>query len=166
MALYRNSNRSTLRRAIAAVELAALAPLLGTIIVGMVELSRGMMAKETLSNAARKGCRTAIQRDKSSTDAYNDAVNIMTDNGYTSTDNPPLFNPQSPGGTTTGTITGNITIIVKDPADNTLTDALNAPSGSSISVQVGIPASSVNWVTSFFLQGQMIESETVVMMKQ
>jgi Flp pilus assembly protein TadG len=162
MALFRNNNRSGLRRAIAAVELAALAPLLGTIIVGMVELSRGMMAKETLSNAARKGCRTGIQRDKSSTDAYNDALNIMTDNNYGST----LFNPQSPGGTTTGTIIGTITMTVTDPGGNTLTDALNAPSGSSVSVQVGIPASSVNWVTSFFLQNAMIESETVVMMKQ
>jgi len=35
-----------------------------------------------------------------------------------------------------------------------------------VSVQVGIPASSVNWVTSFYLQNAMIESETVVMMKQ
>src|SRR5262249_28390799 len=154
MALYRNSNRSKLRRAIAAVELAALAPLFGTIIVGMVELSRGMMAKETLSNAARKGCRTGIQRDKSSTDAYNDSLNIMTDNSYDST----LFNPQNPSGSTSGTIIGTITITVTDPGGNTLTDALNAPSGSSVSVQVGIPASSVNWVSNFFLQNTMIES--------
>jgi Flp pilus assembly protein TadG len=163
MALYRGNDRSSLRRAIAAVEMAALAPLLGTIIVGMIELSRGVMCKETLSNAARKACRTTIQRDKSSTDGFNDALNIMqVDNGYDSTQ----FNPQNPSGTTTGTIVGNVTITVNDPAGNSLSDALNAPSGSTVSFQVGIPASSVNWVTSFFLQDQMIESETVVMMKQ
>jgi Flp pilus assembly protein TadG len=162
MPLDRTSNPSKLRRAIAAVELAALAPLLGTIVVGMVELSRGLMCKETLSNAARKGCRTGIQRDKSSTDAYNDALNIMTDNSYDST----LFNPQNPSGTTTGRIIGTITITVRDPAGNTLADALNAPPGSSVSVQVGIPASSVNWVSHFFLQNTMVESETVIMMKQ
>jgi Flp pilus assembly protein TadG len=151
------------RRAIAAVEMAMVAPLLGIIIVGMLECSRGVMVKETLSNAARKGCRTGIQRTTASVDIYNDCVNIMRDNGFDST----LFNPAPPSGAVAGqTYIGSVTIAVTDPNGVALTDALGAPSGSEVSVQVSIPISSVMWVTSFYLQTTMIESETVVMMKQ
>lgn len=157
-----NSKRAWLRRSIAAVELACVAPVLATILVGILELGRGVMVKETLNNAARKACRTGIQRDKSSTDIYNDAVNIMTDNGFDNT----KFNPVAPGGTSGSDNIGYVTITVTDPDGNTLSDALNAPEGSVVTVQVGIPASSVYWVTQFFLQGSMVESENMVMMKQ
>ena len=152
------------RRSIAAVELAMVAPLLAMIIVGMFELSNGMMVKEMLSNSARKGCRTGIQRDKGSMDIYNDSANIInTDYGYTTSQ----FNPAPPSGSTPpGPYVGSVTIAVTDPSGNSLSDALDAPSGSVVSVQVAIPVSSVMWVTSFFLQPTMIESETMVMMKQ
>jgi Flp pilus assembly protein TadG len=162
MALLRHQSGGTVRRAVAAAELACVIPLFGMIILGMFELSRGMIAKETLSNAARKGCRTGIQRDKASMDIYNDAVNIMRDNGYDSS----KFNPQAPDGSAAAPYIGSITITVTDPNGITLSDTLNAPAGSEISVQVSIPGSSVTWVTSYFLQDTMIESETVIMMKQ
>lgn len=150
------------RRSIAAVELACVAPLLALILVGMFELSRGVMVKETLSNSARKACRTGIQRDKASIDIYNDAVNIMTDNGFDSS----KFNPAPPGVPATSLNIGFVTITVTDPGGNELSDALNAPQGSIISVQVGIPTSSIFWISTYFLQATMVESETVVMMKQ
>jgi Flp pilus assembly protein TadG len=149
------------RPAIAAVEMAMVAPLLGMIVIGMFELSRGVQVKETLSNAARKGCRTGIQRTTASIDVYNDAVNIMRDNGFDST----LFNPATPGAGS-GSYIGFVNIVVTGPDGTTYSDALGAPSGSQISVQVGIPVSSVAWVTSFFLQPTVLESETVIMMKQ
>jgi Flp pilus assembly protein TadG len=158
----KGAGKST-RRGIAAVEMAMLAPLLATIIVGMIECSRGVMVKETLSNSARKGCRTGIQRTTASLDIYNDCVNIMRDNGFTST----VFSPAPPSGAVSGqTYIGSITIAVTDPNGTVLTDALGAPSGSQVSVQVSIPISSVMWVTSYFLQATQLESETVVMMKQ
>src|SRR5580704_949958 len=91
------------RRAVAAVELAMVSPLLGMMLLGMFELSRGTMAKETLSDAARKGCRTGIIQGKSNTDIYNDVVNILRDNHYTSAQ----FNPQPPGGSS-GSYVGSI----------------------------------------------------------
>jgi hypothetical protein len=97
-----------------------------------------------------------------STDIYNDTVNIMRDNGYDSS----LFNPAPPNGSTNGSYIGSITINVTDPDGNTLTDALSAPAGSTISVQVAIPVSSVAWVACYFLPSTALESETVVMMKQ
>jgi Flp pilus assembly protein TadG len=135
------------------VEFALVAPLLGLLIIGMFELSRGMMAKSTLCNAARKGCRTGILRQYGNSDIINDSTNILRDNGYDAT----KFNPPS---------VGTITITVTDPNGNTLSDALDAPPGSTVSVQVSIPVSSVMWATSFFLTATTIESDVMVMMKQ
>ena len=150
------------RRAVAAVEFAMVVPVFAAILIAMFELSRGMMCKETLSNAVRKSARTAIQRDKGSTDAFTDAVNIMSDNGYGTS----KFNPAAPGTTATSSNIGSVTITCTDPSGNSLTDCLGAPPNSTITIQVSIPVSSVCWVSSFFLTDSMIESETVVMLKQ
>src|SRR4029077_5943702 len=120
------------------VEMAVLAPLLLALMLGMFELSRAMMVKQTLTASARKGARTGILHLYGNTDIQSDATNIMRDAGFDTT----RFNPPS---------IGSITITVTDPSGTTLTDALDAPSGSVISVQVGIPVSSFAWVSTKFL---------------
>jgi Flp pilus assembly protein TadG len=135
------------RVGIAAVEFAMVAPLLALIIVGMFELSRGMQVKDMLSDAARKGCRTGIQRDKGNADITTDVTDIMVDNHV----------PQS-------AIT--VTITVTDPDGNTLSDSLGAPEGSKVAVQVGVPVANVMWMTGYFLTPSTVESEVVVMAKQ
>lgn len=147
------SRTSRKRSGIAAVEVGFLVPILVLIALGMFELSRGVMVKQILTGAARKGCRTGIYRQYGNSDIISDASNVMQDNGFGST----LFNPPT---------IGAINITVTDPNGNTLTDALDAPPGSTVAVQVVIPASSVNWVTSYWLTSSMVESDTVVMMKQ
>ncbi len=147
-----NSPRHT-RLAAAAVELAFIAPILVTFMVGMFEMSRGVMVRQTLTGAARKGCRTGVVQGFANSDIVNDATDVMRDSGFTSSQ----FNPPS---------VGSINITVTDPSGNTLSDTLNAPSGSKVSVQVVIPASSVNWVSYYFLTRSMFESDLVVMMKQ
>jgi Flp pilus assembly protein TadG len=147
------AQRSRPRQAIAAVEFAAVATLLGLMLLGLFELSRGMRVREILSGAARKGCRTGILRQYGNDDITNDATNIMRDNGFDTS----KFNPPS---------IGSITIVVTAPDGTTLTDALDAPPGTTVSVQVGVPGSSVNLTTSFFLTGSVMISDTVVMMKQ
>jgi Flp pilus assembly protein TadG len=144
----------------AAVEMAlVLLFVLGPLTVGMFELSRGMMVKQILCAAARKGCRTGILHQYGNTDIINDATNVMQDNGFDTT----LFNPPT---------IGTITITVTDPSGNNIPNppsgngALDAPPGSTVSVQVSIPVSSVKWVTAYFLTSSMIESDTMVMMKQ
>lgn len=141
------------RSAIAAVEMAFVVPVLVVIALGMFELSRGVMVREVLTGAARKGCRTGIIHQYGNSDIINDVTDVMRDNGFDVT----LFNPPT---------LGSITIIVTDPLGNVLSDALDATPGSMVSVQVTIPTSSVNWVTSYFLTSGMVESDTVVMMKQ
>ena len=142
------------RRGAAVVEFAIVCPILALVLLGMIELCRGIQVKVMLSDAARKGCRTGIQRDKANADITTDCTNIMTDNNFDST----KFNPSAG--------IGSITITVTDPNGNILADSLDAPSGSIVSVQVSIPVSSTTWVPSVFLTTGSLESETVVMMKQ
>jgi Flp pilus assembly protein TadG len=141
------------RSGVAAVEMAFIAPILVLLAVGMFELSRGVMVRQNLTGAARKGCRTGIIHQYGNSDIINDATNVMQDNGFDTT----RFNPPT---------IGAINITVTDPNGNPLSDALDAPPGSTVSVQVVIPTSSVNWVSSYFLTSSMVESNTVVMMKQ
>jgi Flp pilus assembly protein TadG len=138
----------------AIIEFALVVPFLCLILMGMFELGRAMMVKTTLSDAARKACRTGIKRDKGNSDITIQVMDIMTDNGYS----PAKFSPPA---------IGSINVTVTDPNGNVLPDSLDAPSGSIVSVQVAIPVSSTTWVTPFFLgSGTTLESETVVMMKQ
>ena len=103
--------------------------------------------------AARKGCRTGIIYQYGNTDITNDVINVMRDNGFDVT----LFNPPT---------IGTITITVTAPDGTTLDDALDAPPGSVVSVQLSIPVSSVQWVSSYFLPSTNFESDVIVMMKQ
>jgi|SRR5579883_3186121 Flp pilus assembly protein TadG len=148
---FRSPRRT--RSAIAAVEMAFIVPVLATLALGMFELSRGVMVREILTGAARKGCRTGIYQQYGNSDINSDVTNVMQDNGFDTT----KFNPPT---------LGSITITVTDPNGNVLSDALDAPAGSTVSVQVSIPTTSVNWVSYFFLKTNMVESDTVVMMKQ
>ncbi len=141
------------RSAVAAVEMAFIVPILCTIALGMFELSRGVMVRQILTGAARKGCRTGIIHQYGNSTIISDATDVMRDNGFDST----RFNPPT---------LGSINITVTDPSGNSLSDALDAPPGSTVTVQVVIPTSSINWVSSFFLTSTMVESNTVVMMKQ
>ena len=127
MRTYVNRRR---RSGVAAVEMALLMPILGLIVIGMFELSRGIMVKQTLTGAARKACRIGILQLYGNSNIIGDATNVMQDNGFDST----LFNPPT---------TGAINITVTDPNGNSLPEALNALSGSTISVQVVMPVTSV-----------------------
>lgn len=148
-----------MRSAVAAVEMALVVPVLALMMMGMFELSRGVQVRQILTGAARKGCRTGIVQAFGNSDIINDATDVMRDNGFNSS----LFNPNPSSGS--GAV-GAINITVTDPYGNSLTDAMNAPSGSTVSVQVVIPTTSVNWVSYMFLTKSMFESDLVVMMKQ
>jgi Flp pilus assembly protein TadG len=129
------------RRGASAVEFALIAPFLAALVLGMIEIGRGLMVKETLSDAAQKACRTAALPGKTSANVQSEVDNIMSDNnvsGYT------------------------VTILVNGTAG----DVANANRFDQISVKVDVPVSQVAWMTTFFLTAQMLESETVVMMRQ
>lgn len=141
------------RRAVAAVEMAFVVPVLVMIALGMFELSRGIIVKQALTGAARKGCRSGIIHQYGNSTIVSDVIDVMRDNGFDST----RFNPPS---------IGSVNITVTDPSGNALSDALDAPPGSTVTVQVVIPTTSVNWVSCYYLPSNTVESDVVVMMKQ
>ncbi len=149
----RIGRRASARSGVAVVEMAFVVIALTVLVLGMFEMARGLQVRQILTDAARKGCRTGILRQYGNSDISNDATNIMTDNGFTSSQ----FNPPT---------TGSITITVTDPNGTTLSDALDAPPGSKISVQVSIPSSSIRWSAAIWLTDDTLVSDLVVMMKQ
>jgi Flp pilus assembly protein TadG len=152
----RRGPRATGRSGIACVEMALILPLLLMLVLGMFEMSRAVQVRQILTDAARKGCRTGIIHQYGNADIINDATGVMQQNGFDTT----KFNP------TGGPAVGSITITVTDPSGNTLPDALDAPPGSSVSVQVAIPSSSIRWVVAVWLTDDTFVSDLVVMMKQ
>ncbi|HUY37006.1 MAG TPA: TadE/TadG family type IV pilus assembly protein [Pirellulales bacterium] len=139
-----NQFRKNRRRGAAAVEMALLAPIFCTVAMGIFEIGRAEMVRSCLSDAARAGCRTGVKPGQGNADIIADVNDILTNEGI-------------PAGKAT------ITILVSGAS----TDALKAQGGiDSVSVQVSIPVSSVNWVILRFLSGSKFESETVAMLKQ
>jgi Flp pilus assembly protein TadG len=136
--------RRARRRGAAAVELAVLVPLLGFVMMGMIEMSRAMMAKTILNDAARKACRAAVLPTGSNAGITADVTNILlTDNSIS-------------------TANVRITVLVNDTA----ADANTAKQNDKISVKVALPYSAFSWTTPIFLSNLTVESETIVMMRQ
>jgi Flp pilus assembly protein TadG len=131
------------RRGLAAVEMAVIAPVLVFLTIGMLEMARGMMVKETLTDAARKGCRTGILPNATNAGVTADINTALANNNITAS---------------------NATVQIM--VNGKVADVSTATANAKISVQVSIPVSQVAWITPMFLPGQDIESETVVMMSQ
>jgi Flp pilus assembly protein TadG len=131
------------RRGAAAVELAVLAPLIGLILLGMLEMGRAMMARSLLTDASRKACRTAILPRNANSAITADVANILSDNGLDISK-------------------ATVTIQVNGKT----VDASTAKQNDAISVKVAMPYSQFAWTTPFFLTNTSIESEVVVMMRQ
>jgi Flp pilus assembly protein TadG len=145
-ALHSRTNRPThLRLGIAAAEFALVAPLIGMIIYGMFEVTRGIMVKEILTDAARKACSTGTKPGKTDTDMKNEVKNILqTDNNIDYTQ-------------------ATVTVLVRGQAYSSTSPP---QPGDKVSVQVSIPVSAVYWAGTIFLTNTEVESETVVMMRQ
>ena len=135
-------NRAT-RKGMAVVELAIIVPVLVFLTIGMIEVARGLMVKEVLSNAARKGCRTAILPSGSTSSVTADVNQVLSDN---------TINPNY----------ATVTVMV----NGKVADASTAVQHDQISVKVSIPVSQVAWITPFFLPGTDIESDAIIMMRQ
>ena len=78
-----HGGRPRKRPGVVALELAVLAPFLAALTLGMFEMGRLVMVKQTLCNAARKGCRTGVTSGKGYQNLLDDVNNILTDNGFT-----------------------------------------------------------------------------------
>src|SRR5271166_4534580 len=80
----KNNLGSWLRRGAAVAEFAVIAPVLVIFILGSFELTRGLWAKQTLSDAARRACRTGTQPNTNNATIIQDVNSILTANNINS----------------------------------------------------------------------------------
>lgn len=129
------------RSATAAVEFALVLPFLAVLVLGMIEISRILLVKETLSNAAQQACRTATKPGASNSQVTQEVADVLRDAGFTSY---------------------TVTIQVNDVTQ----DVSSAARRDKVSVRVSIPSATALLLSATFYKGATIESETVVMMRQ
>jgi Flp pilus assembly protein TadG len=131
-------HRRSSRRGTAAVEFALVAPVFFIFVFGIVECGRALMVQQVMVNAARAGARTAILAG--STDAGVQSVissymSASAITGYSYTISPDLGSNPPPG------------------------------SGTSITVTVSVPWSSVTWtgfLPSEYFRGKTITAHVVM----
>jgi hypothetical protein len=90
-------------------------------ILGTIELARGLMVRHILTNAARQGCRVGILPGNGNTQITAAANSTLTPLGISG---------------------DSISVQVNDGTK----DAANANTGDEVTVTVSVPVSSVTWI--------------------
>lgn len=123
------------RRAAAAVEMAFIAPIFFTLIVGIIEFGRMLMVQQVVTNASREGVRRAVIETATQTDVQNIVDAYMTN----------------------ASITG--ASMTLSPTDLTTVNA-----GDPVTVTVSIPYNSVTWfpTTWFGLDTVNVEASSIM----
>jgi Flp pilus assembly protein TadG len=109
------------RSGAAAVEFAVVGLAFFPMVLGIVEIGRGIMVQHLMLNAARQGCRTGILPGNSNTEVTTAVTNVL-----------------QPLGISNDTISVQVNDGVKD--------AKYANTGDEVTVKVSVPVSSVTWV--------------------
>lgn len=163
------------RSGIAALELAIVSPLFMIIIVGMFELTRIIQVKQVLDYAAHKGCRSGIIPGQgtsypsfsasSGSCIYQDVTDSLDENNLDPT--------KATLTVTVGSNTASVYTIGGAKPNYAIAktggsgaDPLTATSGTTITVKIGMPASSFSWMTPYFVTATTVESESITMAKQ
>lgn len=125
------------RRGTSAVEMALVAPLFVTLILGQIETSRLGMVAQLLTTAAREGCRVAV-------------LPGATQDGVQTRVNTVLSGSGIPVGTVTPTC----------PSGYTWN---SAPGGTAITVSLSVPYSQVSWLGApFFLANANVNASATM----
>jgi Flp pilus assembly protein TadG len=119
------------RRGASVVEFALVAPIFFTIVLGIIEVGRGCMVQELITEGARRGARIGVIEGTSSTTIKQTVTNYLGSVGIS--------------GDTAG-------ISVNDAPIDSI-DAQNMPAYTEITVVVTVPVSSCTWVPTLFLSG-------------
>jgi Flp pilus assembly protein TadG len=117
----------------AATEFAIVAPLFFLLVIGMIELGRGLMVQQVLINASRVGARQAI-----TVGATNSEVQTAVTDYAASVAVP------------------NVSVdVTPDPA--------SSPAGTMMSVTTSVPFDDVSWLASpWFLGGRTLTAESTM----
>lgn len=121
------------RRGVAAVEFAIVAPVFFLLVVGFIELGRGLMVQQVLTNASRVGARQAIALHTSASE-----VETVTKEYATG-----------------ASVSGVSVSVSPDPSA--------ATAGDEITVRVSIPYADVTWIPSpWFMGATTLEAESIM----
>jgi Flp pilus assembly protein TadG len=128
------SSRPPKRRGASLVEFAFVAPVFFGMIIGIVEVGRGLMVQQLLTEAARRGARAGVIEGTSSAQIKSAVTDYLTTVGV--------------NGSTAG-------ISVNDAPVDTV-EAQNMPAYTEMTVSVSVPVSSCTWLpASWFLSGNV-----------
>ncbi len=81
--LTKKTTRSNFRKAAAVVEMAVVLPILLTMLFGIIEFGWTFMIYQSITNAAREGCRVAVLEGSTESDIENRISQYMTLVGLT-----------------------------------------------------------------------------------
>ena len=134
--MMQRSRKAQRRKAIAAMEMAFVSPMIIFLLLGVWEIGRAVETQQILSNAAREGGRQASTALKTTAQVQQDVLNYLQFAGLNNT-----------GATVTIT---NLTQASRSSPDT----ALNL---DHLQVSVSIPVNNIKWVvTSHFLQSSTL----------
>ena len=134
--MKRTPRRMT-RRGSSVVELALVAPVLLTMLLGMIEAARVGMVCQLLTTAAREGCRVAVLNGMSQTDVQNRITAVLSGSGIS---------------------VGTVTPTCASPYTWT-----SAPSGSAITVSMSVSYKDVSWLKfSWFFKNATISASATM----
>jgi Flp pilus assembly protein TadG len=123
------------------VEFALVLPFLVTAFLGIFEIGRALLVRESLSNAAQRACRTGTLPGKTNADVVQDIHDSLTASGFSGYSS---------------------TIMINDVVG----DVRTARRHDKISVKVSVPVAQVSWISQYFVKGSTVDSEVVVMVRQ
>lgn len=121
------------RRGAAVVEFAIVAPVFFLLVIGFIELGRGMMVQQVLTNASRVGAREAIGLHSTMSAAQTVASDYADG----------------------ASVPGVTVVVAPDPA--------GASAGDEITVRVSVPYADISWVPSpWFMGGSTLQAESIM----
>ena len=122
------------RRGASLVEFAFVAPVFFAMIIGIIEVGRGLMVQQLLTEAARRGARTAVIEGTTSAQIKSAVTDYLATVGV--------------NGSTAG-------VSVNDAPVDTV-EAQTMPAYTELTVSVSVPVSSCTWLpASWFLSGSI-----------
>jgi Flp pilus assembly protein TadG len=104
-----------------AVEFSIVALIFFAIVLGLIELSRALMVKHLLTNAARQGCRAGIVEGSGTSDVSNAVNAVLAAQGISG---------------------DSVTVTVNDGSGN----MSSIMAGDEVTVKVTVPASAIMWL--------------------
>jgi len=135
----RNPSSSNSRRGAAAVEMALVLPVFVTVTLGMIELGRGIMVAQLMTNAAREAARTAIIDGSTDASVANVAKSFLQTAAKVS--------PSDVSVTITNASGGSVS--TAQPRD-------------LITVNVSLPYSKVSWLPPKYLAGKSLSATSAM----